>query len=628
MILSPVQVKFKYRCKKTDQKQDLSLNFGARDWFKLCKRVSLITMNGHYCFMKTNLKWLALTILLSACAHQAHNLTPEEQTDSVATTGSGEPEAQAGRSQSTSADVMFGVFAGEVLGADGDMERAASEYLEAAMESEDPEIAARATRIALAAQAWQHAAMAADRWVLLQPENIDARQTAARAMMVVGDYVGAEHHLSGIIGQMPDEGAKAWALVAGLLSTSGNSDKSLEILDRLIQENGAGLNADAIFTKSRFLATQGKLEEAAEFIAAAIELDSERAEFHVWAGRIAVNQNQEQLALDFYTTAWTLKPKSQGIAMAYAELLTRNGEVIPAQEVLAALDDTPSVRFARVAFALESDLRDLAEKIYAEFSKIEYPDYLEQAFQAAQAAELLKRPAEASDWYAQIDKGERMLVAALRRAYLTAQAGDLADARNQLSRLRMQHDSAIVRESFLAESEILVSADQPEEAIELLTSALKVQPTDSQLLYGRAMIAVQLDRLAEAESDLRHVIDLEPQNAAALNALGYTLADRLGRYEEAESLVRAAYELQPEEASIIDSMGWVAFRLGHLREAENFLRDAWSRDNNAEIAAHLGEVLWASEQREEALVVWSSAFETDPENQVLIETMQRHGFEP
>ena len=192
----------------------------------------------------------------------------------------------------------------------------------------------------------------------------------------------------------------------------------------------------------------------------------------------------------------------------------------------------------------------------------------------------------------------------------------------------MQHDSAIVIESFMAESEILVSANQPEEAFELLTGALEMNPADSQLLYGRAMIAVQLDLLAEAEGDLRQVIDLEPQNAAALNALGYTLADRMDRYDEAERLIHAAFALQPEEASIIDSMGWVAFRLGRLAEAERFLRDAWSRDTNAEIAAHLGGVLWVSERREEALSVWKSALESDPANAVLIDTMQRYGVEP
>jgi tetratricopeptide (TPR) repeat protein len=583
--------------------------------------------------MKTKSKRLLpglilIPLLVSACVHrpvadpgdvkagQADQLEPDR------------PGAQTEQGEPASADVMYRVFAGEVTGAEGDLKRAASEYLEAAMESEDPAIAERATRVALAAEAWQHAAMAADRWALLQPENIDARQTAARTMMVVGDFVGAEHQLNEMIRQMVHDGAKAWALVAGLLSSSGSPEKSSSVMDNLILDNHAADNPDALFAKSRLLARQGRLEEASKLAVSAIELAPDRAQFHAWAGRIAINLEQEQAALDYYNTAWTLQPQDQRIAMAYAELLRRNGQATQAQEVLASLEDLPATRLARVAFALDSDQRELAEKIYGEFSTIEYPDPAEHAFQAGQAAELLGLKSEAADWYGKIESGDRRVVASLRRAYLTADTGDLNGARNQLAALRLQGDSAIIKESFLAESEILLAADEAQEAYELLTGALQAIPADSQLLYGRAMIAVQLDLLKEAEQDLRQIIEREPQNAAALNALGYTLADRVGRYQEAERLIRAAFELQPEEVSIIDSMGWVAFRMGRLQEAEKYLRDAWARDENAEIAAHLGEVLWASERREEAISIWSSALETDPANTVLNETMQRHGVQP
>jgi len=566
-----------------------------------------------------------LALFLSACANQpaqrsgAEQAVPAGRADGVASTD------HSPALEPISADVMYRVFSGEVLGADGDMEQAAGEYLEAAMESENPAIAARATRIALAAQAWQHAAMAADRWVLLQPENIDARQTAARTMLVVGDYVGAEHHLNGIISQMPHAPARAWALVTGLLISAENTDKAERILEHLIDENGAINNADALFAKSQFLARKGKLPEAAQLAETVIGLDPERAEFHAWAGRISVNLEQEDIALDYYQVAWELRPASPKIAMAYAELLKRNGEVLVAQNVLAGLEDTPAIRFGRIVFALDSELIELAEKIYREFEEVSYPDEMEHAFQAAQAAELLQLTAEAADWYEKVARGERSLTAALRRAYLTAEIGDLDSARKQLAKLRLQHDSAIVKESYLAESEILVDAGQAEQSYRLLSSALEAMPADIQLLYGRGMVAVELDRIADAELDLRQIIELDPQNAAALNALGYTLADRVGRYEEAEILIRAAYELQPDEASIIDSMGWVAFRQGRLEEAERFLREALSLDDNPEIAAHLGEVLWVTEQREEALAIWKSALDSDPENEVLIKTMKRFG---
>ena len=155
--------------------------------------------------------------------------------------------------------------------------------------------------------------------------------------MIVGDYVGAEHHLDGIIKQMPNDSGRAWALVTGLLTSTANIDKAGQILVRLIQDNGAQDNADAIFAKSQFTARSGQLEEARAMVEAAIELEPDRAEFHAWAGRIAVNLGQEDRALDYYREAWSLRPESQQISMAYAELLRRNDQVDAAQDVLSGL---------------------------------------------------------------------------------------------------------------------------------------------------------------------------------------------------------------------------------------------------------------------------------------------------
>jgi Flp pilus assembly protein TadD len=127
---------------------------------------------------------------------------------------------------------------------------------------------------------------------------------------------------------------------------------------------------------------------------------------------------------------------------------------------------------------------------------------------------------------------------------------------------------------------------------------------------------------------LRLIISVQPDNAAAINALGYTLADLTDRYAEAELLIVQAYELQPEDASIIDSMGWVSYRLGRLQEAEKYLREAWKTMRNAEIAAHLGEVLWTRGQKDEAGSLWKLGIEMESDNEVLIQTMQRFGESP
>jgi Flp pilus assembly protein TadD len=203
------------------------------------------------------------------------------------------------------------------------------------------------------------------------------------------------------------------------------------------------------------------------------------------------------------------------------------------------------------------------------------------------------------------------------------QLGDMDGGRKVLQELRSDGDELTVEESWLAEARILREADEREQAFDLLGLAVEQMPLSVPILYTRALLAAELGWVDVAERDLRIIIAEQPENAAALNALGYTLADQTERYEEAEALIRQAYILQPNEASIIDSMGWVAFRLGRLKEAEEYLRRAWKLDQNPEIAAHLGEVLWVSGKKEEAVKAWREAQSIDSSNPVLLETLER-----
>ena len=236
-------------------------------------------------------------------------------------------------------------------------------------------------------------------------------------------------------------------------------------------------------------------------------------------------------------------------------------------------------------------------------------------------------PREAVEWYGKVT-GERSLRAVLRQAFLLAGFDEVEDARNLLLQLRIQNDPAVRSQSYLVEAQILQEAGRAQEALQLLNDALLTMPDNTALRYTRALLAVGLDQLELAEKDLRQIIGLEPDNAAAINALGYTLADLTERYDEAEDLILRAYELQPDDPSIIDSMGWISYRKGRLQEAESFLREAWSLLRNAEVAAHLGEVLWSRGQKDEARSLWKLGLELEENNEVLIGTMQRFGELP
>ena len=527
----------------------------------------------------------------------------------------------------TDADVMYHVFAAEVLGAEGDFSGAASEYLEAALASRDPDIAERATRVAVSAGEWQMVALASDRWAMLSPESLDAHQLAAGSRIREGDYAGAEYQLAQILELTESDQARGWGIVTALLAPANDQTRAGKVLNNLLEDFDATSNAEALFARSQFAARDGELGKATEFVDQAIEQESGRADFLAWAGRLAVNREDTELALQRYAQAWQAAPGDPAIAMAYAELLKRENDPETAQTVLADLPDTPEMRFARVLFAIEVADQENAEKLYREFFDINYEDVSSAAFQAAQSAELLDHHREAIDWYKQVT-GERSLRAIMRQAFLFAELGDVNEARNVLAHLRIQTDSSIKSQSYQAEAQILQDAGQVDEAMQVLNKALTILPEDVALRYMRGLLAVTLDQLELAEGDFRQIIDIDPENAAALNALGYTLADVTDRYDEAEGLIHRAYELQPNESSIIDSMGWIAYRKGRLPEAERYLRLAWRTTKAAEIAAHLGEVLWVSGQKDEARKFWKSGMRADNTNEVLVNTLQRFGELP
>ena len=517
---------------------------------------------------------------------------------------------------------MYRVFAAEYLGAEGDLQGAVGQYVEAAMLSDDPGIARRATRVAFAAEAWQQAAMAADRWALLDPRNVAAHEAAAAAMLSVGDFFGAEFHVMQILDLMNDS-TEAWLLVSNLLAQSSDPAKADATLEQILARRQNASSGDVLYARSQLAVQARNLPQAFELARRAVENDPDRIEFLTWAGRLALNLKLPETGLQFIHQAWELDPGNHDLTLAYADLLARTGDQDGARKVMREMEQTPDVYLSRILFELASAERAAAEGLFEAFDAEPFEDVVEKAFYQAQAAEALGYGQRAIDLYGLVDSGERALGAAIRRAELLARQGDMEQAREELAALRLQPSELAVEESWLAEARILREAGDRDQAFRLLDEAVQQVPGSVPILYTRALLAAELGWVDIAERDLRTVLAREPENAAALNALGYTLADQTERYEEAEALIRQAYILQPNEASIVDSMGWIAYKQGRLAEAEEFLRRAWKLDRNPEIAAHLGEVLWVMGRKDEAVQAWRDAQALDSQNAVLMETLER-----
>lgn len=595
-----------------------------RDWFDCGKRVSFVRMNNS---LQQVAALCAATLLLGACAGSAQHAAEPDHPVSTATADAQNQQIESGSiREPTDEEVMYRVFAAEYLGAEGNLEDAVGEYLEAAMRSGDPAIARRATQVAYAAEAWQQAAMAADRWALLDPDNIAAHESATVAMLLIGDYMGAEFQIMHILDLMGDS-TEAWLLVSNLLSQAGSPEQADAMLEQILLTRGTVDSAEVLYARSQLAVRSRDLKRAFELARQAVELNPEHAEFLAWAGRLALNLKLTETGLEYVRRAWLLEPENHDLALAYADLLARNGHEDEARSVLQKMPQTPDVMLSRILFELAANNRTAAENLFAEFDEMDFADPQEKVFYQAQSAEALGQFQQAIVLYGEVNSGDRALAASIRIAELKAMQGDIPAARRGLALLRTQPNPVIIEESWLAEARILREAGRNEEALQVLGQALGDIPRSIPILYSHALLAAELGRVDIAEKDLRIVIATQPENAAALNALGYTLADQTERYEEAEALIRQAYILQPGEASIVDSMGWIAFRRGRLQEALEFLQKAWQLDNNPEIAAHMGEVLWVDGKKDAALAIWREGNNLDSQNTVLVETLERLGVD-
>jgi len=253
------------------------------------------------------------------------------------------------------------------------------------------------------------------------------------------------------------------------------------------------------------------------------------------------------------------------------------------------------------------------------------PQYRDQdgaGYILGQIAEEKKDWPQAIKWYGEIQEGEQAVPARLRTANAIAKQGKLDSALEFLRKASDEFPGQEVQFT-VAEAQLLRDANRNGEAFALLDKALKEDPEQPELLYDYALTAEKLEKYDVLEANLRKLIEVRPEHAHAYNALGYSFAERNMRLPEARELIEKALQLAPEDYFIIDSLGWVQYREGNLKGAAETLRRAYSGRPDAEIGAHLGEVLWVMGDRIEANRVWNESLKTAPDNETLLKTIKR-----
>lgn len=516
-------------------------------------------------------------------------------------------------------EILYNLLLGEIAGSRGQIGVAATTLGEVAQQTRDPRVAERATLAALYAKRYDEALRSAQLWTELRPHDTEAREALIIALIELDRVGEAREHFQALL--TAEETRRnldhAYLRVAAVLGRASNRAAAIDVMQSLVALNPR--LAAAHFAMAHLMVRGGDLDKALGSADEALKRRPEWEEAALFKARILLSQKESQKARAFYEAFLADHHGANSVRLNYARFL------VDQKEWDKALDE-----FRRVA----DNLPDDADTVYAvgllslQNNRLEEADkYLKRAIELrpqndqarlylGQVAEQRKRYNEAIERYLRVGEGEHYFEAQTRLGVVMARQGDLARARRHLEGINAQNDAQRVQVA-LAHEQILRDARQFNEALEVLNAAIKTVPGDKDLLYARALVAEKLNLLEVAERDLREILKKDPQNVNALNALGYTLTDRTMRYDEAGDLLQQALTLKPDDAFILDSMGWLQYRLGNTAEALKYLRRALEIRNDAEIAAHLGEVLWVMGDRREAESVWNRALHETPDNEAL-----------
>jgi tetratricopeptide (TPR) repeat protein len=582
---------------------------------------------------------LLATLLISASAAQAQA-----------------PVAAAPKVQNSAlnAPLFQQLLIGEIELREGDPAAAYQLILDAARRTKDEQLFRRATEIALQARAGDEALVAVRAWRQAAPDSLDALRFQVQLLVQLNRTADVVEPLQALIKATPvDQRSVLMNALPRFLARSSDRAQAAQIIEQVLLPY-----ADAPETRvaARVAIGRGWLgaingEKALALAKSAHEMDrTAEAPAGLALEMLPGTPAAEEIVKDHLAA----KPDSNAVRLIYVrtllgsqrlveattelETLTRNSPTLPqawltlgALHVQLRAPDAATAaltKYIELIQATDMPATDTAAAATTADDGDDPPpaskeDALTRGYLLlSQAADQRQDFKGAEAWLAKIDNPKRALEVQARRASLLAREGKVAQARELIRRLP-EKTPEDARGKVLAEAQVLRDAKLWRDANDVLAQGNKKFPDDVDLIYEQSMMAEKLNRLADMERLLRRVIELKPDHQHAYNALGYSLAERNVRLPEARTLIKKALELSPGEPSITDSLGWVEYRLGNRDEAVRLLREAYRGQPDAEIAAHLGEVLWVNGQTDEARRIFAEGRKRDANNDVLRETLAR-----
>lgn len=539
---------------------------------------------------------------------------------SIAAEEAAEPETPKPPTRAIPAETLYSLLAAELAGSREQYDIALNNYAQQARETQDPQVAERATMIARYLNANDIARETARLWVELAPDSDEALGNASVVLMQNGDLLEAFEMSRRLQARGRESLYQSIAANAGTISR----EERQQLLDAyLAQLAVTPKDEQLLIGTGLLLQLQGQPEEARRYSQQAFKLYPRSVSAALLDTNLLHQLNRSEEALAKMAKLLEIHPDNLRLRLQYARILAHHGLPQAQQQFEILVRQNPDDRDLLLSLALvASEAKDYGTAASTFERLLDLNEHVSTShFYLGQIAELRADPAKALLHYLQVEEGEHFLQATVNLVNILIQKGDLVSAAEHIARITAANPAQTDNYALL-HAQALARHDHTEAAEQVLSQALTRSPKNTRLLYSRAMLYERQNRLAATERDLQTIIQLEPDNAIALNTLGYLWVDRGERLGEARELLMRAIALTPDDPAIIDSVGWLHFRTGNYPEALTYLRRAFQLHPDAEIAAHLGEVLWVIDRQDEALEIWQKGLQL-PDNDIIQRTMER-----
>lgn len=519
-------------------------------------------------------------------------------------------------------DVLYLLLSGEIAAQRGRFDVTLVNYLKAAQKSRDPGVIERAMRIAQSLNGDNAQKQLAELWLEVDPDNLQALRVSAIQAVKRNELDTALGYMEQIMDQGGDADFDSLAAMAGNLPAEDQQE--LLVLYKELAERHT-YSPELEYSIALLLKVNGDPGQALDRLDTLLEAHPNFQPAIILKGDLLYEAGAKKEALDYLMVNTRRFPANRQMGTLYGRMLIGEGELQAAQDEFNRLAQqyptNPGLRLSHALVALENGQTDLAKQELTRL--IEQGQHTNEAnYYLGRIEDEAGNAQQAIGYYSGVTQGSYYFPALARTSALLAADGRLDEAVANIRTLRDANPEQ-AENFWLLEVNLLLDQEQQQAALETATDALEDYPDNIQIRYARAMLLDTLDQPGRAEEDLKQIIDQEPGNAVALNALGYILTTRTDRLGEARGYIERALALDPENPAILDSMGWVLFQEGQLEPALDYLARAWSAYPDPEVAAHYGEALWMSGAEEQARIIWREGLEQDADHDVLRETIER-----